>query len=111
MTKKKNINYLVVVGGIAGLLLGATQLGYNLIGEGIVAFIALLAGIALLGQNLMKVKKVADLDWTVAVAAAVYIAHYFTPLGKVWQGYDLHASFMTSAAILGLILLVTRWEK
>jgi hypothetical protein len=105
MAKKGKVKWVVVLGAAAGIMLGASQLGYNLIAHNLVSIAAGLLAVAMLYLYAYPKKQ---LDWTITVGSLVYIAHYLIPVGYVYANYDIHGSAMISAGIIGLILLFTR---
>jgi hypothetical protein len=104
---KKKIDYVVVAAALAGLLLGAASLGHPLLAVNIVSILAAGLGAYLIYLGFQS----KEADWTFIVGGAIYIAHYLVAPGLVMGGYDIHVSLMTSAGLMGLILLLTRYQK
>lgn len=102
---KKQVKWVVVLGAVAGIMLGVSQLGYNLIAHNLVSIAAGLLAVAMLYLYAYQKKQ---LDWTITIGSLVYIAHYLIPVGYIYANYDIHGSVMASAGIIGLILLFTR---
>jgi hypothetical protein len=109
---KKKIKYLVILAGLSGLLLGLLQLKwFTTIPLGLLQTLAFLSGGVLLVDTLSKTKKFKDMDWTITLASITLVAQYLVPRGYVSGGYDVYASTMVTAGVLGVILLTSRWQK
>jgi len=104
---KKKVNWVILAAALAGILIGLSVLGINLLSPGI---LSILAGLSALAMLFLYAYKNGQIDWTVTIVGLIYIAQYLVPVGYIWSAYDLHASLLASSGLGGLILLFTRAE-